>query len=210
MNWSVYMGLLSSSVSISRYRVEGDIEEPVLETVRNGLTRNVISQIEDEYAEISVGWTPMENAFDPDFEKFTFSFGTYFVFSLRIDKKSVPSKIIKKYVSLEIIKKLKETHRDFLSKNEKKEIKDMVTEKLMRQMPSTPNMYDVMWDYENASVLFFSTQKAANEELETLFKKSFQLKLIRLFPFTMIELSSNLKSDEKDLAANLASTKLLR
>ena len=204
------MGLLSSSVSISRYRVEGDIEEPVLETVRNGLTRNVISQIEDEYAEISVGWTPMENAFDPDFEKFTFSFGTYFVFSLRIDQKSVPSKIIKKYVSHEIIKKLKETHRDFLSKNEKKEIKDMVTEKLMRQMPSTPNMYDVMWDYENASVLFFSTQKAANEELETLFKKSFQLKLIRLFPFTMIELSSNLKSDEKDLAANLASTKLLR
>ena len=204
------MGLLSSSVSISRYRVEGDIEEPVLETVRNGLTRNVISQIEDEYAEISVGWTPMENAFDPDFEKFTFSFGTYFVFSLRIDKKSVPSKIIKKYVSLEIIKKLKETHRDFLSKNEKKDIKDMVTEKLMRQMPSTPNVYDVMWDYENASVLFFSTQKAANEELETLFKKSFQLKLIRLFPFTMIEVSSNLKSDEKDLAANLASTKLLR
>jgi len=190
--------------------VEGDIEEPVLETVRNGLTRNVISQIEDEYAEISVGWTPMESAFDPDFEKFTFSFGTYFVFSLRIDKKSVPSKIIKKYVSLEIINKLKETHRDFLSKNEKKDIKDMVTEKLMRQMPSTPNMYDVMWDYENKSVLFFSTQKAANEELETLFKKSFQLKLIRLFPFTMIEGSSTLKSEEKDLAANLASTKLLR
>ena len=112
------MGLLSSSVSISRYRVEGDIEEPVLETVRNGLIRNVISHIEDEYAEMSVGWTPMESAFDPDFEKFTFSFGTYFVFSLRIDKKSVPSKIIKKYVSLEIIKKLKETHRDFLSKND--------------------------------------------------------------------------------------------
>ncbi len=204
------MGLLSSSVSISRYRVEGDIEEPVLETVRNGLIRNVISHIEDEYAEMSVGWTPMESAFDPDFEKFTFSFGTYFVFSLRIDKKSVPSKIIKKYVSLEIIKKLKETHRDFLSKNEKKDIKDMVTEKLMRQMPSTPNMYDVMWDYENASVLFFSTQKSANEELETLFKKSFQLTLIRLFPFTMIEGSSFLKSEEKDLAANLASTKLLR
>ena len=204
------MGLLSSSVSISRYRVEGEIEEPVLETVRNGLTRNVISQIEDEYAEISVGWTPMENAFDPDFEKFSFSFGTYFVFSLRIDKKSVPSKIIKKHVSLEIIKKLKETHRDFLSKNEKKDIKDIITEQLMRRMPSTPNMYDVMWDYENACVFFFSTQKAANEELETLFKKSFQLKLVRLFPFTMIEGSSTLKNEEKDLAANLASTKLLR
>ncbi|SMC82052.1 Putative exonuclease, RdgC [Desulfocicer vacuolatum DSM 3385] len=204
------MGLLSSSVSIARYRVEGKFESSILESVRNGLTKNIISQIEDEYAEISVGWTPLESEFDPDFEKFSFSFGTYFVFSLRIDKKSVPSKIIKKHVALEVIKKLKETHRDFLSKNEKKDIKDLITEKLMRQMPSTPNTYDVMWDYENATVLFFSTQKAANEELETLFKKSFQLKLIRLFPFTMIENSLTLKDEEKDLAANLASTKLLR
>ena len=204
------MGLLSSSVSLSRYKVEGELEEPILEKVRNGLTKNVISQIEDEYAEISVGWTPMESAFDPDFEKFTFSFGTYFVFSLRIDKKSVPAKVIKKYVALEVINKLKETHRDFLSKNEKKEIKELVTERLMRKMPSTPSIYDVMWDYENADILFFSTQKAANEELETLFKKSFQLKLIRLFPFTMIENSSSLNDTEKDLAANLGSTKLLR
>jgi len=204
------MGLLSSSVSISRYRVEGKFESSILESVRTGLTKNIISQIEDEYAEISVGWTPMESAFEPDFEKFAFSFGTYFAFSLRIDKKSVPSKIIQKYVALEVIKKLKETHRDFLSKNEKTDIKDLITEKLMRQMPSTPNTYDVMWDYENASVLFFATQKAATEELETLFKKSFQLKLIRLFPFTMIECSSTLKDEEKDLAANLASTKLLR
>ncbi len=204
------MGLLSSSVSVSRYKVEGELEEPVLEKVRTGLTKNVISQIEDEYAEISVGWTPMESAFDPDFEKFTFSFANYFVFSIRIDKKSVPAKIIKKYVALEVIKKLKESHRDFLSKNEKKDIKDLITEKLMRQMPSTPNIYDVLWDYENADVLFFSTQKAANEELETLFKKSFQLKLIRLFPFTLIENSSTLSDKEKDLAANLGSTKLLR
>ena len=204
------MGLLSSTVSLSRYRVEGDIEGSVLETVRTGLTQNVISPIEDEYAEISVGWTPLESPFDPDFEQYGFSFGNYFIFSFRIDKKSVPAKIIKKYVTLEMIKKLRESHREFLSKNEKAEIKEMITEKLMRRMPSAPNIYDVMWDYENKTVLFFSTQKAANEEFETQFKKSFQLKLIRLFPFTMIETTASLNTDEKDLAANLSTTKLLR
>lgn len=206
------MGLLSSTVSISRYRVEGDPTEDLspLEMVRQGLQGHVISQIEDEYAELTVGWTPLESPFDPDFETYSFSFGTYFVFSMRIDKKKVPAKIIKKYVALEVNKKLKESGREFLSRNEKTDIKDMITEKLMRRMPAVPDVYDVVWDFENQSVLFYSTQKAANEELETLFKRSFNMKLIRLFPFTMIELSDTLNDEQKDRAAHLTTTTILR
>ncbi len=41
------MGLLSSSVSITRYRVEGDLEKPVIETVAAALKKNSISEIDD-------------------------------------------------------------------------------------------------------------------------------------------------------------------
>jgi len=205
------MGLLSASLSVARYRVEGDTEEEsLLETVREGLTKNAISEIEDEYAEIAVGWTPFESPFDPDFEKFSYTFGTYFLFSLRIDKKSVPGKIIQKHTAMEITKRLKESGRDFLSRNEKTDIKDTITEKLMRQMPSTPNLYDVLWIHEDNTLLFLTTQKAANEELETLFKTSFKRKLIRLFPFTMVEGNPNFSDKEKDLIANLGPVKFSR
>ncbi|MBF0204506.1 MAG: hypothetical protein HQK67_09385 [Desulfamplus sp.] len=100
------MGLLSASVSVARYRVDGKIEESVMETVLSGLKQNAITTIEDEYAEITLGWTPFGSDFNPDFEKITFTFGKFFLFSLRIDKKSVPSKIIQKYISIEIAKKL--------------------------------------------------------------------------------------------------------
>ncbi len=198
------MGLLSSSVSVARYRVDGKIEENVMETIHAGLKQNAITTIEDEYAEITIGWTPFESNFNPDFEKFTFTFGDFFLFSLRIDKKSVPSKIIQKHISIEVQKKLKEEGRQFLSKNEKIEIKENITEKLMRQMPSTPNIYDVLWNHEAQQVLFFSTQKAANEELETMFTKSFKLRLIRLFPFTIIESSHHFSDQERDMVLNLA------
>lgn len=198
------MGLLSSSVSVARYKVNGKIEEAVMETVLAGLKENAITTIEDEYAEITLGWTPFGSDFNPDFEKITFTFGNFFLFSLRIDKKSVPSKIIQKYITIEIAKKLKEEGRQFLSKNEKTEIKESVTDKLMRQMPSTPNIYDVLWDHEAQSVLFFSTQKAANDELETLFAKSFKLRLIRLFPFTIVESSEHFSDEERDMVLGLA------
>lgn len=197
------MALLSSSISVARYRVAGKIEDPIMETVRDGLKKNAITTIEDEYAEITLGWTPFESDFDPDFEQFTFIYGNYFLFSLRIDKKGVPSKIIKKYMAMETARKLKEDGREFLSKNEKSDIKDAITEKLMRQMPSTPNIYNVMWDHEADTVLFLSTQKAANEEFETLFAKSFNVKLIKLFPFTMVEYFDDFTDEERDRVMKL-------
>ncbi|MFH1152462.1 MAG: recombination-associated protein RdgC [Pseudomonadota bacterium] len=204
------MGLLSSSQSVSRYRVEGDMGDSVLDHVRNGLKANAISQIEDEYAEIATGWTPYESPFDPDFDIHPFVFGTFFLFCLRIDKKSIPSKVVQKHTTIEIARKLKETGREFLSKNEKTDIKDAVIEKLMRQIPSVPNIYDVLWKPEESSVTFFSTQKAANEELETLFTKSFKLKLIRLFPFTMAENNPDFSTADRDKIAQLSPVKFSR
>lgn len=200
------MGLLSSSHTIARYIVEGEIEDSILETIRQGLKKNTISEIEDEYAEITTGWVPFESHFDPDFERFAFSYGNIFLFCLRIDKKSVPAKIVKKHTTIEIQKRLKESGRDFLSKNEKTDIKDTVIEQLMRRIPSTPNVYDVLWNYDESEVIFFTTQKAANEELETLFSHSFNLKLIRWFPYTMVEKNKSLAQEEKDRILSLPPT----
>lgn len=204
------MGFLSSSVSITRYKVQGVMEDAIMENVQNGLQQNAMPKIEDDYAEIITGWTPFENAYEPDFEKYTFIFGDFFLFSLRIDKKSIPAKITQKYTAIEIAKKLKESGREYLSKNEKTDIKDMIIEKLMKQIPSTPNTYDVLWNYETSTILFFTTQKAANEELETLFSRSFKLKLIRLFPYTLVERSDIFSNEEKDKVLNLSTVNYTR
>ena len=203
------MGLLSSSVSITRYKVKGEIQDHLIETIMKCLNKNSIAEIDNEPMEKTVGWTSFDNPYLPDFETSSCVIGTNFVFSLRIDKKNIPSKIIKKYYTLELSKKLAESGREHLSRNEKKDIKEHVTNILSLRIPATPNIYDIIWNYEESSLWFFSNQKAANEELETLFSKSFNLTLIRLFPYTMANLTADLTDKECDLLSTISPTKFM-
>jgi DNA recombination-dependent growth factor C len=198
------MGLLSSSVSISRYRVEGKIEKPVTEAVAKGLRKNAIADIDEDISEKSVGWTSFENPFSPNFETSSFLFGNLFIFSLRVDRKSIPAKLLKKYVTLETFKRLDKTKRRFLSKDEKKAIKDKVITDLAIRIPSTPNVYDLIWDYEKSNIYFFSSLRSSNEDLESLFKRSFDLSLVRIFPYTAAELLSDLSDQERDVLIGLS------
>lgn len=199
------MGLLSSTASITRYKVEGKLEDPFIENVKNCLKKNTITDIieEDEYEKI-IGWTSFETPYQPDFESSSFIIGTFLVFSLRIDKKTIPAKVIKQHYTLEVAKKLAETGRENLSKNEKQAVKDHVINVLSTRIPAVPNIYELIWNYEDAVLWFLSTQKAANEELENLFSKSFKLNLIRMFPYTIADLTSGLSEHDRELLSKLS------
>jgi DNA recombination-dependent growth factor C len=136
----------------------------------------------------------------------TYAYGTYLVFALRIDKKTIPSKVVKKHFMIESARRLADSGRQYLSRNEKQTIKDLVIDRLNLKVPATPNVYDIIWNYEDSALWFFSNLKAANEELETLFVKSFDLSLIRVIPYTAAHLDSGLTDTEKDLFLKLSPT----
>ena len=200
------MGLLSATMSLARYRVEGRIPDPFLETVRDRLKNHAIREIDNDPAEKSVGWTCFENPFQPDFDNVNLVFGTYLVFSLRIDKKQIPAKVLKKHLDMAVIKRLKQSERSSLTKNEKQELREEVARRLYVRIPATPNVYEVIWNYEGQALWFFSTQKAANEELESIFAKTFKLSIIRMFPFTEAETTCGLTDEQKDLLYKAAPT----
>lgn len=201
------MGIQSPTASISRYRVEGKLTTPVLETVRRGLRDNVIADIDKESNDMSIGWTSFHQPYQPSFEGPSFIFGAVFVFSMRVDKKSVPPKLLHKHFMLASAKRLAETGQRYLSRNEKQVLKDHVADRLMRQMPATPHVYDLIWNVEAATVWFFNTLKSTNEALESLFMQSFGVSLIRLFPYTSAELLSGLCDSDRDTLRALKPTK---
>lgn len=204
------MGLLSSAISITRYRVNGKIDDPITNAIYLGLKKNMLPDIEDIESAQSVGWTSFQDPFTPSFEESAFVYGNYFVFSLRIDKKTIPSKLVQKYMALEIAKKCQATGREFLSRNEKKMIKENVISILGLRIPATPNIYTVLWNYEASLVWFFTHLKGPNEELETLFKTSFGLVLTRIFPFTFAESAPGMSGFDLDVLTTLSPTKILR
>lgn len=197
------MGLLAATTSICRYRVNGRLEEPILDTIAAGLKKFAINDIDGNPSEQAVGWTSFENPYLPDFEDSNFVMGTALVFALRLDKKTIPNKLVQKHVTAECAKRLKESGREHLSANEKKMIKDHVLNMLNMKIPATPNVYDVVWHYEQGDLWFFSNLKGANEQLETLFAKTFHLNLIRRIPYTMAADAPQLKDHQRDALLKL-------
>lgn len=200
------MGLLSSRASVTCYRVEGKLPKPVTEAVEAGLKQHAIRNIDNDPAEKAVGWTSFANPFVPVFSNASFMFGHYMIFALRMDKKSIPAKVVKKYCMAEAEKRMQKTGQTTLAKNEKKQIKEKVLHELVLRVPATPNAYDLVWDYENGRLWFFSNMKGANEELETLFGKSFSMRLIRLFPYTIADLEAGLTDNQRDRLFKLSPT----
>jgi DNA recombination-dependent growth factor C len=198
------MGLLSTTTSLTRYRVEGQLDEPIIESVYQGLKQHSIADIDENPSDQAVGWTTFQNPYNNGFDDANMMFGTDFVFALRIDKKSIPAKMVEKHIALESEKRLTDLGREFLSADEKRAIKDHVMNKLHLRIPSTPSVYDIVWQYEKKNLWFFSNLKGANEELETLFIKSFGLSLIRSIPYTMAALDHNMTSEQLDALARLS------
>ncbi len=198
------MGLLSATTSLSRFKVDGQLDDPLIDTIATGLKKNIIADIDGNPSDRAVGWTSFKDPFKPDFEGSSFIIGTSIVFALRIDKKSIPNKMVQKHVAIESVKRLQELGRDFLSANEKKMIKDHVISQLSLKMPATPNVYDVVWQYESGDLWFFSNLKSANEELETLFIKSFGVSLVRSIPYTMAALDKRMTSSQQDALNKLS------
>ena len=200
------MGILSSSASVVRYQVKGEIKDPLLDTITQGLNKHRISEIDNNPQDKASGWTSFKNPYLADFSGSSFSYDPYIVFSLRIDKKSIPSKIIQKQYVTEMTRRLANGNRSHISRHEKKEIKDHIISSLGMRIPATPNIYDVIWLPEKATLWFFSTLKSANEEVESLFLKSFSLSLIRLFPYTQAVCMEGFSDREMDMLNHLSPT----
>ena len=203
------MSLLSSTVSITRYNVNGKFESKIIDTVADGLSRNTIGDIDQQVIDKAAGWTSFDRPFQPAFSGSSFVYGNYFVFSLRIDKKNVAAKVLKKYYTIEAARRMSQSGRDYLSKTEKRAIKENVRNALFLKVPATPHIYDVVWNYEEASLWFFTNLKAANEEFETLFSKSFRLSVIRIFPYTAAEMYSDLTNSQHDELQKISSTEFI-
>jgi DNA recombination-dependent growth factor C len=203
------MSILSGTVSITRYKVQGKISAPIIDYISDGLKSNTILEIDNQISDKSIGWTSFDKPFQPDFDGSSFVYGNYFVFALRIDKKNIAAKVLKKHYTIEVAKRLADSGRDFLSKTEKKLVKEHVINQLSARIPATPNIYDLVWNYEDSMIWFFSNLKAANEELETLFAKSFNLSLIRLFPYTAAQQSADLSDSQLDELQKLSPTQFI-
>lgn len=195
------MGLLSSSSTFVRYKVEGNLPDNFMDFADGQIKRFSFRDIDDTYDEFSVGWVSVLNMFDAEFQYASFSAGDYICLTMRIDERKVSPKILKKFCLKEEERIKRDRQIPKLNRHQKLEIKENMQLMLMKRAMPVPATYDLVWSLADNSLLFFSTNQKAHELLEDLFKECFGMLLLLQVPYNIAE--SMLDPAEKQALAHI-------
>jgi hypothetical protein len=184
------MGILSNTVSISQYRVKGELPSDIETWLADCLYRNRFSPIDNLPDEESTGWVSLFDYNDSSFSLGSPKIGDYIGLSLRKDKRSVPSAVVKSKLDLECGKWMTE-HPDIkkMPSKRKAEIRDNLVASLVTRSLPVPSVCDLVWNLETSTLTISSVSAKTLELVEDKFMQTFEgLKLVAIYPMARAEL----------------------
>jgi hypothetical protein len=185
------MGILANTVSVCHFKVQGEFPQADLRTwAQQQLAANRFNSIDQSTEELSLGWVHLDDPRIADFDTpLSCCRDHYLVFTLRRDKRSVPSAILKAHFEKEQEKFLAENPGfKKVPKQKREDMKEAVRAMLLSQTLPTPSTYDAVWDTQNGIVTFSSLSPKVIEMFEEHFKKSFEgLRVSAYHPYARAE-----------------------
>jgi DNA recombination-dependent growth factor C len=179
------MSLLNGSASFLRFTVEGDLPDNFWDFIAERVVMHSFKDIDDNMEEYSIGWVSVANMFDSDFAYASYAAGDFVVLTMRVDERKVAPAVLKKFVMKEEERIKKEKQLPKLSRSARLEIKERISTELIRKSAPVPVLYDLCWNLNDNTLLFFSTSRKAMVQLEELFKDSFDCSIMLQVPWNM-------------------------
>jgi DNA recombination-dependent growth factor C len=180
------MGLISGSGSLTRFMVDDTVPENYLEEFPRRISRYAFRNLDEtSIEERSVGWVNIMDMFASDFAGMDYFKEPWIAMSWRIDVRKVPAKALKQYCreAEDRIKALEEL--EFLPKNRRLEIKEMVKMQLLKRAIPRSQTYDMIWDLQTGVVIFGGTSNRLCDEFAEFFLRCFGLHLKTVFPYSV-------------------------
>lgn len=181
------MGMLSASVSLSIYKIKQEVKDALFQEALDRLRKFSFQEIDNLAVERGFGWVSSEDWLDNSFSTSPFK-GNYLVFSLRLDTRRVSPAVLKKHYTLalrDLLEKKKQEGKNFVGKEEKKELKENIKLKLLSKTLPVPAVFDVSWDMLKNIVYFSSTREKVKELFVDLFVRTFEIHLLELTPLSL-------------------------
>ena len=171
------MGILSSSVSLTRYRTVGDIPDDFWSEIPDRLKKFKFRDIDQSSEERSFGWTSFDDMLDTNWTLNTPHKANYMVFALRLDTRRIPPAVMKKHFRLALDQaktELEAKGQKFISRDQKKEIRENVALRLFARTLPIPAVFDVVWDTSGNVIYLGSTSPRVKELFQDLFTNTFE------------------------------------
>ena len=149
------MGLLKGSFTFARFHVDGQLPQAFLNFVNSRIKANSFRDVLKSTEEKRMGWVSLTDILDTDFENANYALGDYLIFSLRIDRKLIPPKLMKVKLMEEERRFLAQSGKNRINKQMAAGIKDKVKLELLTKLDAIPSFYDVCWAVGQKHDLFF-------------------------------------------------------
>jgi len=176
------MGLLKGSFTFSRFHVEGQLPQAFLNFINSRIKANSYKDSFKSTEEKNMGWVSLTDILDADFKKANYALGDYLIFSLRVDRKLIPAKLMKIKLMEEERRFLAESGKSRINKQMAEGIKEKVKLEMMTKLDAIPSFYDVCWAVGKNTLYFSSLSDNVADDFIDLFKKTFSLTLRRFSP----------------------------
>jgi hypothetical protein len=175
------MGFASGSVSYRRFAVVGESPAAVDQALLDKIAEHALKPGEFGLEDVEYGWGGGRHVLDGHFGFEQNVFADALHFALRIDTNKVPGDLKKAYTLMEEEATAAANPSGFISKSQKRDVKDTVRRKVDEDIRSgrfrRSKQLPVLWDLPTQT-LYCNASGASFEKLAELFERTFELKLL--------------------------------
>lgn len=182
------MGLLRGSMTARRFRVVGDLPDDWRTTYRDRLDKMAFREPDNRTGKEEVeGWVQIHNLLDTDFTDLNrWLYNHLALFTLRVDKKTLPAKLVRATVEVKCREWAEERQVDRVPAAVKKEIKEMLEADWLKKALPSVRTTDVCWNIQEGWVTIDSHSETTGDRLRKRFHRTFGLELVPWSPLDAV------------------------
>ena len=179
------MGFLASSCSFTRFHVIDPVPDGLWAEIPQLLKNGAFLDIDETTESQADGWVSFDDYLDTTWQAGPPQKGAYIAFSLRVDTRRIPAGVARKHLVLALKREKAENEKNgkkFISRERRKELKELVQISLRRRFLPVPSEFNVIWNTANNEIWFASTQEKVIELFVQRFLATFELHIEQLTP----------------------------
>jgi len=171
------MGLKKGAFSFSRFAVSSPLPGNFADLFDEKIKAFAFRDFFPENEEKSLGWTGLQDILDREFAYATHTLGDYRVFSLRIDRKTIPSALLRLRFLEAQRDMLAERETKKLYKEEKEALREAIRQDLLKQSSPLPSLFDICWSLSRGMIYFSSHSEKILQDFQDFFGETFEMAL---------------------------------
>ncbi len=176
-------------MTVRRFRVVGDVPEDFRDVYRDRLEEYSFHERPNDVGKEEVeGWVQVHNLLDNSFADFNrWLYNQYAVFSLRVDKKSLPANLFRATLDKKCQEWCVEANLERCPTGVRKQIKEELEFDWLKRAFPRVSTTECCWNITGGSLILHSLSTGSGERFQKRFYRTFGLKLVPWSPLDWVE-----------------------